>query len=133
MRNVHEAFAPGQGQQHLRPAGHPLLPLPIPRDLLQELPFASLQGILRRFASSHRRLLFSESRTIGSCSSKSNLLNYLRYSPLARQNEAAKRLLALDGVGPITATAVVATVGDATAFHRGRQFAAWLGLVPKQW
>jgi transposase len=52
---------------------------------------------------------------------------------LARQNEAAKRLLALDGVGPITATAVVATVGDATAFHRGRQFAAWLGLVPKQW
>lgn len=51
---------------------------------------------------------------------------------LARQNEAAKRLMAVEGVGPITATAVVATVGDATAFHHGRQFAAWLGLVPKQ-
>jgi transposase len=35
-------------------------------------------------------------------------------------------------VGPITATAVVATVGDAKAFPHGRQFAAWLGLVPKQ-
>ena len=38
----------------------------------------------------------------------------------------------VEGVGPITATAVVATVGDAKAFHYGRQFAAWLGLVPKQ-
>lgn len=51
---------------------------------------------------------------------------------LARQNEAAKRLMHLDGIGPITATAVVATVGDATTFHHGRQFAAGLGLVPKQ-
>lgn len=40
--------------------------------------------------------------------------------------------MAIEGVGPITATAVVATVGDATTFHHGRQFAAWLGLVPKQ-
>lgn len=51
---------------------------------------------------------------------------------VARQNEAAKRLMRVEGVGPITATAVVATVGDAKAFHHGRQFAAWLGLVPKQ-
>jgi transposase len=50
---------------------------------------------------------------------------------VARQNEAAKRLMKVEGVGPITATAVVATVGDAKAFHPGRQFAAWLGLVPK--
>ncbi len=51
---------------------------------------------------------------------------------VARQKEAAKRLMRVEGVGPITATAVVATVGDAKAFHHGRQFAAWLGLVPKQ-
>lgn len=51
---------------------------------------------------------------------------------VARQQEAAKRLLRVEGVGPITATALVATVGDAKAFHHGRQFAAWLGLVPKQ-
>jgi transposase len=51
---------------------------------------------------------------------------------VARQTEAAKRLMRGEGVGPITATAIVATVGDAKAFHHGRQFAAWLGLVPKQ-
>jgi len=51
---------------------------------------------------------------------------------VARQTEAAKRLMRVEGVGPITATAVVATVGDAKAFSHGRQFAAWLGLVPKQ-
>jgi transposase len=51
---------------------------------------------------------------------------------LAQQSEAAKRLMQVEGVGPITATAVVATVGDAKAFPHGRQFAAWLGLVPKQ-
>jgi transposase len=37
-----------------------------------------------------------------------------------------------EGVGPITATALVATVGDATAVHHGRQFAAWVSLVPNQ-
>jgi transposase len=51
---------------------------------------------------------------------------------VARQQEAAKRLMRVEGVGPLTATAIVATVGDAKAFAHGRQFAAWLGLVPKQ-
>lgn len=51
---------------------------------------------------------------------------------VARQTEAAKRLRQVEGVGPITATALVATVGDAQVFQHGRQFAAWLGLVPKQ-
>ncbi len=51
---------------------------------------------------------------------------------VARQTEAAKRLMRVEGVGAITATAVVATVGDAKVFSHGRQFAAWLGLVPKQ-
>jgi transposase len=51
---------------------------------------------------------------------------------VARQNEAAKRLRKVEGVGPLTATAIVATVGEAQAFQHGRQFAAWLGLVPTQ-
>ena len=51
---------------------------------------------------------------------------------VAKQGEAAKRLMAVEGVGPITATAVAATGGDAKAFSHGRQFAAGLGLVPKQ-
>jgi transposase len=49
-----------------------------------------------------------------------------------RANAASRRLETIPGIGFITATALVATVGDARVFRSGRQFAAWLGLVPKQ-
>jgi transposase len=49
-----------------------------------------------------------------------------------RTNEVSRRLATIAGVGPITATALVATVGDPAYFRSGRQFAAWLGLVPRQ-
>jgi transposase len=55
-----------------------------------------------------------------------------RIEQLAKQNEATRRLMQVEGVGPVTATAVVATIGEGHAFQHGRQFAAWLGLVPKQ-
>ena len=50
-----------------------------------------------------------------------------------RANDASRRLEAIPGVGVITATALVATIGDASQFHSGRQLAAWLGLVPRQY
>ena len=50
----------------------------------------------------------------------------------ARHSEAAQRLCALNGIGPITASAIVVTVGNARDFRNGRQMAAWAGLVPKQ-
>ena len=50
-----------------------------------------------------------------------------------RANEASRRLETIPGVGVITATALVATIGDASQFHSGRQLAAWLGLVPRQY
>ena len=49
-----------------------------------------------------------------------------------KEDAAAKRLMAIPGVGLLTATAAVATIGDATVFKNGRQFAAFLGLVPRQ-
>jgi transposase len=49
-----------------------------------------------------------------------------------RSNPASQRLETIPGVGVITATALAATVLDAKAFRSGRQFAAWLGLVPRQ-
>lgn len=55
-----------------------------------------------------------------------------RLEHLAKPNEAAPRLMPVEGVGPSTATASVATLGDGHAFQHGRQFAAWLGVVPKQ-
>ena len=51
----------------------------------------------------------------------------------ARQDERAKRIQKLSGVGPISASAIVASVADAHEFKNGRQFAAWLGLTPKQY
>lgn len=50
----------------------------------------------------------------------------------ARHDEASLRLQQVGGVGPITADAVPATVGNARDFKNGRQFAAWLGLTPMQ-
>jgi transposase len=49
-----------------------------------------------------------------------------------QQEASCKRIAAIPGVGLMTATAAVATMGDAKAFRSGREFAAWLGLVPAQ-
>lgn len=50
----------------------------------------------------------------------------------AREDDRVKRLMKVEGIGPISATALVSAVGDARQFRSGRQFAAWLGLVPSQ-
>jgi transposase len=51
----------------------------------------------------------------------------------ARSDARARRIQQLSGVGPISASAIVASVADAHEFKNGRQFAAWLGLTPKQY
>lgn len=50
----------------------------------------------------------------------------------AREDEVARRLMTIPGIGPITATAIAAIAPPAETFARGRDFAAWLGLVPRQ-
>jgi transposase len=51
---------------------------------------------------------------------------------IASQDAACQRLLGVPGVGPLVATALVAAIGNGAAFTKGRDFAAWLGLVPRQ-
>ena len=51
---------------------------------------------------------------------------------LARQDAGCERLMSVPGIGPIISSAMVAAVGTGEAFSKGRDFAAWLGLVPKQ-
>lgn len=53
-----------------------------------------------------------------------------RIAAHVRHDLQAKRLLTIPGIGPITASAIVATVGDAGQFRNGREMAAWLGLTP---
>lgn len=54
------------------------------------------------------------------------------FAEAARNDESARRLLSIPGVGALNATALVAAIGDANTFARGRDLAAWLGLVPRQ-
>jgi len=49
-----------------------------------------------------------------------------------KENELSRKLAAIPGIGPLTASALVASIGDAKSFENGRQLAAWLGLVPRQ-
>src|SRR5258708_5128184 len=51
---------------------------------------------------------------------------------VARQDAGCERLMSVPGIGPIISSAMVAAIGGGDAFTRGRDFAAWLGLVPKQ-
>jgi len=55
-----------------------------------------------------------------------------RIQEQAAQNRSAQRLMKMEGIGVLTASAIVATVGDGKCFRNGRQFAAWLGLTPRQ-
>jgi transposase len=51
---------------------------------------------------------------------------------LAKEDENCRRLMGTPGIGPLIASAMVAAIGNGAAFIKGRDFAAWLGLVPKQ-
>lgn len=54
------------------------------------------------------------------------------FQSMAKQHDNTKRLLKVRGVGPQTATAIIAAIGDGSQFDKSRDLAAWLGLVPKQ-
>jgi transposase len=51
---------------------------------------------------------------------------------LAKQDAACARLMTVPGIGPIISSAMVAAIGNGAAFSKGRDFGAWLGLVPRQ-
>ena len=84
--------------------------------------FRSRARALRRPARSSSALSISDST-----SSTEQLVS------LCRTNEACRRLSKLPGVGPVIATALVAAVDDGRHFRSGRELAAWIGLVPRQY
>src|SRR5215471_16451609 len=51
---------------------------------------------------------------------------------LAKSDDSCRRVMTVPGIGPIISSAMVAAIGNGAAFARGRDFSAWLGLVPKQ-
>jgi transposase len=55
-----------------------------------------------------------------------------KLAAIGRAHPACQRLQTIPGIGPISATAILAAISDATQFKNGRQFSAWLGLVPRE-
>lgn len=83
-----------------------------------------IDGILRELACEMRDELVAIDQRIADQTG--------RIRALFQNSEACRRIGAIEGIGPITARALVAAVGDQSCFSNGRQFAAWLGLVPRQ-
>jgi len=54
------------------------------------------------------------------------------FAEVAKEDDGCRRLLTIPGIGPLTATALIAAIGNGGAFHKSRDLAAWLGLVPRQ-
>ena len=85
---------------------------------------AGLSGLILELARDAREELAELDRRIASYNR--------RLKNLFRTDEMCQRIGKIEGIGPVTATALVAAVGDRTCFKNGREFAAWLGLVPRQ-
>src|SRR6266446_227767 len=71
---------------------------------------------------------------LGGCSVFQTAVAALERQLLAwhKTNPVSQRLASIPGIGPIIATAIATTVADPKVFRSGREFAAWLGLVPRQ-
>ena len=77
---------------------------------------ACLEGLARQFMSLHEEIAIAERRILA----------------WHRSNEASRRLETIPGIGPITASALAASITDPALFKSGRELAAWIGLVPRQ-
>ena len=85
-------------------------------DRLPAIARACLEGLAKQFLSLHEEIATAERRI----------------HAWHRSNEASRRLETIPGIGPITATALAATITDPSVFTSGRELAAWIGLVPRQ-
>jgi len=94
------------------------------RTLAEAVHDERLPESVRTIVRSAREHLATLEARIGECD--------LAIGLACRNDPAARRLQELCGVGPTIADAAIATIGDARAFRNGRQFAAWLGLTPRQ-
>jgi len=111
---LERGIAVRQGQRFLR-AELPRI-LATPPDVLS----ARMVRVIEDLASDWRRL---DERVEGLSS---------EIEAVARQDAGCERLMSVPGIGPITSSAMVAAIGSGEVFSKGRDFGAWLGLVPKQ-
>lgn len=85
-------------------------------DRLPDAARSCLQGLVRQFFSLHEEIALLEKRI----------------HTWHRESDASQRLASIPGIGPITASALTASISDPHLFRSGREMAAWIGLVPRQ-
>ena len=95
---------------------------------LRELLHGANTSVLPDEARDTAQMLFGQLDELGH---KIELLDR-RIMAWHRSNEVSRRLASIPGIGPINATLIAATVADAAQFRSGREFAAWIGLVPRE-
>jgi len=105
------------------PKGRSHLDAALPR-ILEDAEL-NLSGALRTLLSQLKLELDQMAMRIGEADAVLN--------KTARENADCQRLLAIPGLGPVTATALIAAIGNGAAFHNGRGFAAWMGIVPGEY
>lgn len=86
-------------------------------DRVPELAWKTLDGLYQQLGETHQRVLAFDRQI----------------NQFVREDERAQRLAQVSGIGSLTASAIVATIGNGRCFKNGRQFAAWLGLTPRQY
>lgn len=101
------------------------------RSLFQQLPLV-LEDAENCLSSMMRELVSEQYEELRRIDQRFNELS-IRIERIAKEHPLCKRLLSVDGIGPLTATALYAAVGNAAQFRRGRAMSAWLGVVPQQY
>lgn len=101
-----------------------------PAHLKRQIP--SILGDAENLLSSRMRMLLLELRDEWVKLEEQIDASNRELADFAKNEDGCRRLLTIPGVGPLTATALTAAIGNGAAFRKSRDLAAWLGLVPKQ-
>ena len=101
-----------------------------PAELRQQLP-AILEDADQKLTANMRNLLDHLWRECKQLQSDADVVSE-QIEVISAEDAACQRLRQIPRLGPLIATATIAAIGHAAAFHKGREFAAWLRLVPQQ-
>jgi transposase len=105
--------------------------LPKGRSHVEELLPRILEDAELPLSGSFRVLLFQLQRELLQLSDRIEQLDRA-IQQRAQNDEACQRLTAIPGIGPVTATALIAAVANGSAFRKGRHLSAWIGIVPRE-
>jgi transposase len=108
------------------------LTLPKGRRHLDEALPEILADLTARLSDTFRVLLAQLKRELDQLTTRVEEMDSV-IQQTAREDDACRRLTTIPGVGPVTATALVAAIGSGTAFRKGRDLAAWVGIVPREY